>query len=179
MGAHELSVTASVGVACYPDDGHEAAELLGCADEALYLAKASGKDQLAIFDPARSQRSLERTRRLHFLRRRTRVAMAWLLSDDHEPAPLRIGYTSIGRDPASDLCLAGDGVSRRHGVVKVTPDGEVTYQDCSRAGTAHNGALLEEPVRLSLGDRLTIGPYQLFVAADPTPQVQRASSQRA
>ena len=61
----------------------------------------------------------------------------------------------------------------------VTPDGEVTYQDCSRAGTAHNGALLEEPVRLSLGDRLTIGPYQLVVAADPTPQVQRASSQRA
>jgi len=33
---------ASAGVACYPEDGEEAAELIARADAALYKVKASG-----------------------------------------------------------------------------------------------------------------------------------------
>lgn len=167
VGSHGLSVTASVGVACYPGDAQGAASLLRSADQALYLAKASGKDQLSAFDPSRSQRSLERTQRLQLKRRRSRAPLAWLVCDQREPAPLGVGYTSVGRDPASDLCLPGDGVSRRHGVIRVTPKGEFTYQDCSNAGTVHNGALLEEQAYLSLGDRLTIGPYEFVFTDEP------------
>lgn len=39
---HRLSITASVGVAMYPDDALSAAELLSASDAAMYLAKQRG-----------------------------------------------------------------------------------------------------------------------------------------
>jgi diguanylate cyclase (GGDEF)-like protein len=42
--AHELPVTASVGVAVFPDHGGDASQLLRSADNALYDAKAAGRD---------------------------------------------------------------------------------------------------------------------------------------
>jgi diguanylate cyclase (GGDEF)-like protein len=44
---HQL--TFSVGVASYPEDGFTAAELVGAADQALYLAKREGKDRACTF----------------------------------------------------------------------------------------------------------------------------------
>ncbi|WIM99773.1 GGDEF domain-containing protein [Actinoplanes oblitus] len=43
-----LSVTISVGVACLPDDTHEVAELTRIADQALYAAKASGRNRVVL-----------------------------------------------------------------------------------------------------------------------------------
>lgn len=178
MGSHGLSVTASVGVACYPGDAREADSLLLAADQALYHAKESGKNQLAVFDPEGGQRSLERTQRYQLKRRPRRAPLAWLVCDACEPAPLRVGYTSVGRDPASDICLPGAGVSRRHGVLKVTPRGEVTYQDCSDADgvTAHNGAPVEMSVCLALGDRLKVGPHELVLTDQPVAHADLAGS---
>jgi diguanylate cyclase (GGDEF)-like protein len=42
--AHELPVTASLGVAVFPDHGADASQLLRSADNALYAAKAAGRD---------------------------------------------------------------------------------------------------------------------------------------
>ncbi|MEL7035100.1 MAG: diguanylate cyclase [Cyanobacteria bacterium J06592_8] len=41
---HPLNVTASIGIAIYPDDGLESSELLRNADIALYQAKKSGRN---------------------------------------------------------------------------------------------------------------------------------------
>ncbi len=41
------SVTVSIGVAAFPDHAQEAKALLRCADEALYDAKAAGRDRVA------------------------------------------------------------------------------------------------------------------------------------
>jgi diguanylate cyclase (GGDEF)-like protein len=50
---HEKPVTASLGVASLPDDDVATAEeLFKMADEALYAAKRSGKNQVAALDPA-------------------------------------------------------------------------------------------------------------------------------
>lgn len=43
--AHELPVTASLGVAVFPDHGGDASQLLRSADNALYVAKADGRDR--------------------------------------------------------------------------------------------------------------------------------------
>jgi len=45
LEGHELSVTASVGIASYPDDGIDADTLIRNADTALYQAKDHGRDR--------------------------------------------------------------------------------------------------------------------------------------
>lgn len=46
---HEVSISASVGIAVYPRDG-EMKRLLVCADAAMYRAKSDGKNQFRFFD---------------------------------------------------------------------------------------------------------------------------------
>jgi diguanylate cyclase (GGDEF)-like protein len=45
----EIRLTASVGVAVYPTDAHEAETLLQCADDAMYRAKEAGRNRFARF----------------------------------------------------------------------------------------------------------------------------------
>jgi diguanylate cyclase (GGDEF)-like protein len=49
-------VTVSLGVAAFPDHAKESAELLRCADEALYLAKQTGRNRVVAYsaDPQRA-----------------------------------------------------------------------------------------------------------------------------
>ena len=46
---HELTVTCSIGIAVYPDDGEDAATLLKNADAAMYQAKNLGKNTYQFF----------------------------------------------------------------------------------------------------------------------------------
>jgi len=43
IGKHELRISASIGIALYPDDGDSAASLLKAADAAMYEAKRGGR----------------------------------------------------------------------------------------------------------------------------------------
>ena len=49
---HELSISASIGIALYPDHGADAEELSRHADIAMYRAKQDGRDRLNLFTPA-------------------------------------------------------------------------------------------------------------------------------
>lgn len=46
-----LFVSASIGLAFYPDDGREASELTKAADTAMYRAKDNGRDRFELFKP--------------------------------------------------------------------------------------------------------------------------------
>ena len=48
---HAVSVSASIGVSLYPQDHADADTLLRHADQAMYLAKNSGKNRFHLFDP--------------------------------------------------------------------------------------------------------------------------------
>lgn len=48
---NDVSVTASLGVSLYPDDGDELATLFRCADSALYHAKAEGRNNTQFYRP--------------------------------------------------------------------------------------------------------------------------------
>jgi len=50
IGEHQFSITASVGVGRYPEDGTDAETLMMRADAALYEAKASGRGCFRFFD---------------------------------------------------------------------------------------------------------------------------------
>ncbi|MDX1267023.1 MAG: GGDEF domain-containing protein, partial [Oceanisphaera sp.] len=43
---HQLQVSASIGIALYPQDGDSADELLSRADDAMYDAKGGGKGRI-------------------------------------------------------------------------------------------------------------------------------------
>lgn len=47
VGGREVTITASVGVACWPEDGASAQALLTAADAAMYRAKERGRDGYA------------------------------------------------------------------------------------------------------------------------------------
>ena len=59
VGAHTVTVSASIGITLYPHDSSDADTLLRHADQAMYQAKQQGKNCYHIFDP--EQDSLTRS----------------------------------------------------------------------------------------------------------------------
>ena len=48
-GGHEFALTASAGVASFPDDGRTAEELVAKAATTMYTARAGGKGRIAFY----------------------------------------------------------------------------------------------------------------------------------
>ncbi len=71
--------------------------------------------------------------------------------------PLRLGQQSLGRAADADIRIAGDGVSRKHGIVQWRQDG-IWFQDLGSAnGSALNGKRIDGTVRLRTGDTIQLG----------------------
>ncbi|MEW6683531.1 MAG: CHASE domain-containing protein [Nitrospirota bacterium] len=51
LNGHQMLVTFSIGIACYPVDGTDAQTLLKHADSALYQAKARGRNNYQLYSP--------------------------------------------------------------------------------------------------------------------------------
>jgi len=49
IGEHELFITASIGISCYPQDGRDFEAMLRTADAAVYRAKRSGRNAVAFY----------------------------------------------------------------------------------------------------------------------------------
>jgi diguanylate cyclase (GGDEF)-like protein/PAS domain S-box-containing protein len=60
LGGHDLFVTASLGIACYPADGDDVETLLKCADAAMYRAKELGRNQSQLFTASMNERYVRR-----------------------------------------------------------------------------------------------------------------------
>jgi diguanylate cyclase (GGDEF)-like protein/PAS domain S-box-containing protein len=60
VDSHEIFVTASIGISCYPADGNDAETLLKCADAAMYRAKELGRNQAQLFTASMNERYVRR-----------------------------------------------------------------------------------------------------------------------
>ncbi len=60
IDGHELFVTASIGIAIYPQDGENVEALLKNADVAMYRAKESGRNAYVLCTPEMNRRAAER-----------------------------------------------------------------------------------------------------------------------
>lgn len=82
--------------------------------------------------------------------------------------PLREGENVLGRDPAADVFLDDDTVSRRHARIVVTSGTAVLSDPGSKNGTYLGGRRLEAPVTLKDRDEILVGSVLLvFSAPDP------------
>jgi diguanylate cyclase (GGDEF)-like protein/PAS domain S-box-containing protein len=59
LGGHELAVSGSIGISCYPQDGGDAESLLKNADMAMYTAKEAGRNMYRFFAADMNQRVQE------------------------------------------------------------------------------------------------------------------------
>lgn len=59
LEGHELYISSSIGIALYPDDGHDTQTLLKNADAALYRVKEQGRNGFQIYTPAINSRASE------------------------------------------------------------------------------------------------------------------------
>src|SRR5262249_35064082 len=69
VDGHEIFVTASVGMALYPNDGEDPDTLLRSADSAMYRAKELGRNTYQFGTRGRNRRALERMQLERGLRR--------------------------------------------------------------------------------------------------------------
>ena len=60
LEGREVVLTASIGIAVYPDDGEDAATLLKHADTAMYHAKDKGRDNCQFYSASLTQRAQKR-----------------------------------------------------------------------------------------------------------------------
>lgn len=60
ISGHELTVTTSIGIALFPDDGKDADTLLKHADLAMYEAKSQGRNNCQFFSPGLTAGAFER-----------------------------------------------------------------------------------------------------------------------
>ena len=59
LEGHQIYVTASAGIAVYPDDGGEGDVLLRNADAAMFTAKEAGRNKVQFYTPAMNERAME------------------------------------------------------------------------------------------------------------------------
>jgi diguanylate cyclase (GGDEF)-like protein/PAS domain S-box-containing protein len=60
LQGHELFVTASIGIALYPNDGDDPEALIKNADAAMYRAKEGGRNHYQLYSPALNAKASER-----------------------------------------------------------------------------------------------------------------------
>ena len=68
LKGHEHRISASIGIACFPNDATSAEELLKKADTAMYRAKSGGRDRFALWEATGNADVLERAALEHRLR---------------------------------------------------------------------------------------------------------------
>ena len=68
VGEHDLQISASIGIAVYPGNGHTAQELLMNADAAMYHAKGTGKNGYRFFDVSMNNNARRQLQLLQDLR---------------------------------------------------------------------------------------------------------------
>ena len=69
LESQELSISASVGISVYPDDGQTMEDLIRNADAAMYLSKRNGRNRFEFFTPELNAPAAERLLLANELRR--------------------------------------------------------------------------------------------------------------
>jgi diguanylate cyclase (GGDEF)-like protein len=166
----ELRLSASIGIATYPEDGATAAELLQHADMALYQAKGQGRAMTLRFDPAmdvelQGRSALESDLGLALQSGQIQV---WF-QPRFEISPLRIaGFEALARWPHPTRGLVSPTrfipIAEQCGLITELSR-QVLEQACALAACLPDGRIA-----------LNLSPVQFF--ADDLPEIVAAIARR-
>ncbi|HEX2010822.1 MAG TPA: EAL domain-containing protein, partial [Roseateles sp.] len=117
LAGQQVLVTASIGLALYPEHVNDPEQLLKAADAAMYVAKARGRNRYAVYELAQSELAGEQLRIEQALRqalRRRQLSLQWQPVVDMESgamlgaeALLRWQHPELGRvSPARFIPVA-------------------------------------------------------------------------
>jgi diguanylate cyclase (GGDEF)-like protein/PAS domain S-box-containing protein len=155
FGGEQVHCGASIGISVYPDDGHDADELIRHADLALYKAKSMGRNSFCFFLPAMNEEIHERRKIEDDLRTALKQDSFELyfqpqldLSTGH-----LIGLETLlrCRHPQRGLLTPGTfmAVAERSGMI-LPIDRWVLRQTCAQAAAWRRQGLLDQRIAVNL-----------------------------
>lgn len=123
LGVEQVSISGSVGITLFPDDGKLPEDLMRNADHAMYRAKAAGRNQLAFFEPAMQRAALQRLKLTGELRQALRARQLELhfqpILDNHTGLISKAEALLRWRRPGHELTMPGDfiGIAEETGMI--------------------------------------------------------------
>lgn len=107
------------------------------------------------------------------------LAVEWTVAGEGHRWVLTAPITTIGRDTSCSIALSDDSVSRLHAQITRQPSGYFIVDVESSNGILHNGAPVEGPQRISVGDTLQLGDVRLTVRDATPPEAAIVSAAEA
>jgi diguanylate cyclase (GGDEF)-like protein len=181
QGSYELVVTASVGIAQFPEHGDDVQSLLKNAEGAMYEAKSSGRNQLRAYDSAVNARALKRLSLEMELRRAVEESsLEVYYQPKYEARTLRLmGGEALLRwfHPERGQIPTGDFIAVAEETGLIADIGKWALQRvCRDIGQWHSEGLALPRVAVNVSGRDFMNPESLLRLCDTVAQAKLSPS---
>lgn len=152
---HQLTVTASIGISVYPDDGRGVQELIRSADAAMYQAKSAGRNSFKFYTSDLQRRAMEMLSTENGLRRA--IDQQEFILEYQPQVSIRTGRL-VGAEalirwnrPGAGLVMPGQFIAIAEERGLIVPIGTWVIQEaCRQAAAWQKSSALSVPIAVNV-----------------------------